>query len=105
MVGVHQGSALPPLLFILVMDTIMHDLQQNAPWTMLYADDVMLASTIRGELQQQVQTWNERLNHFGFRLNIKKTEYLETVTTPGMLQINGENLKKLDIFWYLGSHL
>ncbi|KAG8132657.1 hypothetical protein E2320_010493, partial [Naja naja] len=80
MVGVHQGFALSPVLFILVMDTIMHDLQQNAPWTMLYEDDVMLASITRGKLQQQ------------------KTEYLETITTPGTFQINGENLKKVNIF-------
>lgn len=38
-------------------------------------------------------------------LNIKKTDYLETVTIPGMLQINGQNLKKEDIFRYLGSPL
>ncbi|KAG8123448.1 hypothetical protein E2320_019199 [Naja naja] len=29
----------------------------------------------------------------------------KTFTTPGTLQINGENLKKVNIFRYLGSHL
>nr|CDJ82814.1 RNA-directed DNA polymerase (reverse transcriptase) domain containing protein [Haemonchus contortus] len=43
-VGVHQGSALSPLLFVVVMDAITKDLQKPAPWTLLYADDVMLAS-------------------------------------------------------------
>ena len=46
-VGVHQGSALSPLLFIAVMDTITRDMQQPIPWTLLYADDVMLAHTTR----------------------------------------------------------
>lgn len=27
------------------------------------------------------------------------------VATHGMLQINRQSLKKVDIFWYLGSHL
>ncbi|KAG8128784.1 hypothetical protein E2320_015593 [Naja naja] len=74
---VYQGSALSPLLFIMVMDTIMHDLHQNTSWTMFYVDDVVLTSTTKGKLHQQVQTWNDHLNHFGFCLNIKKTEYLE----------------------------
>lgn len=68
---------------------------------MLYADDIMLASTSRNK-QLQVQKWNYHLNHFGLRLNIKKTEYLETITTYGTLQINEENLK-METFWYFGS--
>jgi len=34
-VGVHQGSALSPFLFVVVMDTITRDLQQSIPWTLL----------------------------------------------------------------------
>ncbi|VDP37453.1 unnamed protein product [Heligmosomoides polygyrus] len=56
-VGVHQGSALSPLLFVVVMDVVSHDLQQPVPWTLLYADDVMLASEDKIELQRQVQAW------------------------------------------------
>ncbi|EYC04267.1 hypothetical protein Y032_0089g2316 [Ancylostoma ceylanicum] len=53
-VGVHQGSALSPLLFILVMDAITRDLQRPAPWTLLYADDVMLASEQKEDLQRRL---------------------------------------------------
>ncbi|VDP23366.1 unnamed protein product [Heligmosomoides polygyrus] len=47
-VGVHQGSALSPLLFVVVMDAITRDLQKPVPWTLLYADDVMLACEDKG---------------------------------------------------------
>ena len=60
-VDVHQGSAISPLLFILVMDTITRDLQGPVPWTLLYADDVMLASTDKTELEQKVCIWSRRL--------------------------------------------
>ncbi|VDM76304.1 unnamed protein product [Strongylus vulgaris] len=41
-VGVHQGSVLPPLLFITVMDAVMEGLKRQLPWVLLYADNVVL---------------------------------------------------------------
>ena len=105
-VGVHQGSALSPLLFILVMDAITHDIQRPAPYTLLYADDVFLASDDKTELEQLVQTWHDRLAQHGLRLNLKKTEYLSTdQSETGTLAINGVNLPRAEHFRYLGSTL
>ena len=104
-VGVHQGSALSPLLFVIVMNSITRDLQKCVPWTLLYADDVMLAADSRKDLETQVQTWHDRLQGFGLRLNIHKTEYLETIPSPGTIGINGAPLTKVNTFRYLGSRL
>jgi len=60
-VGVHQGSALSPLLFTTVMDAVTRDLQKPTSWTLLYADDVALIATTRADLQEQVQNWKARL--------------------------------------------
>lgn len=43
-VGVHQGSALLPFLFVLCMNTVTSDLQSPYPWSLLYADDVFLVN-------------------------------------------------------------
>ncbi|VDO67474.1 unnamed protein product, partial [Heligmosomoides polygyrus] len=103
-VGVHQGSALSPLLFVVVMDAITRDLQKPLPWTLLYADDVMLASEDKGELEQEVQAWCDRLERFGLRLNVKKTEYLTTdVTESSSIKVNGIELPRTAVFKYLGS--
>ncbi|VDP13033.1 unnamed protein product [Heligmosomoides polygyrus] len=51
-VGVHKGSAFSPLLFVVVMDAITRDLQKAAPWTLLYANDVMLACEEKTELER-----------------------------------------------------
>uniref|UniRef100_A0A7I4Y4S3 Reverse transcriptase domain-containing protein n=1 Tax=Haemonchus contortus TaxID=6289 RepID=A0A7I4Y4S3_HAECO len=105
-VGVHQGSALSPLLFVVVMDAITKDLQKPAPWSLLYADDVMLASEDKSELESQVQTWSDRLARFGLRLNVKKTEYLTTDSSePGSIKINGTELTRTTTFKYHGSAL
>ena len=41
-VGVHQGSVLNPLLFIIVMEAVTHSVREGLPWEMLYADDLVL---------------------------------------------------------------
>ncbi|VDL78746.1 unnamed protein product [Nippostrongylus brasiliensis] len=103
-VGVHQGSPLSPLLFIAVMDAVTRDLQSPVPWSLLYADDVMLASEDRGKLELLVQSWCDRLAQFGLRLSVSKTEYLTTqVNNPGTVKIDGTELSRTNAFKYLGS--
>nr|CDJ80634.1 endonuclease-reverse transcriptase HmRTE-e01 [Haemonchus contortus] len=86
------------------MDAITKDLQKPAPWTLLYADDVMLASEDKIELESQVQTWSDRLAMFGLRLNVKKAEYLTTDSSElGSIKINGTELTQTTTFKYLGS--
>lgn len=36
----HQGSAFSPFLFSMVMDSLMDEIRQECPWTMIYSDDV-----------------------------------------------------------------
>ena len=103
-VGVHQGSALSPLLFVLCMDTVTADLQSPHPWTLLYADDVLLAAEERQELEHQTREWKTQLDKNGMRLNIKKTEYMECgAQGDETINIGGEDLKKTTQFNYLGS--
>jgi len=39
-VGLHQGSALSPLLFVIVMEAISREFRVALPWELLYADDL-----------------------------------------------------------------
>ncbi|KAK6737186.1 hypothetical protein RB195_019713 [Necator americanus] len=104
-VGVHQGSSLSPLLFILCMDTITKEIQKQHPWTLLFADDVMLASESRDDLQKQVQSWKDQLQQYGLRLNTSKTEYMECGPRieDGSIRVDGTELNKVNCFKYLGS--
>ena len=37
-VGFHQGSALSPLLFVIIIDVITEEIDDGTPWAMLFAD-------------------------------------------------------------------
>ena len=40
-VGLHQGSALSPCLFVMVMCRMMDEIRQKSPW---FADDIMIGN-------------------------------------------------------------
>uniref|UniRef100_A0A8L8KRW8 Reverse transcriptase domain-containing protein n=1 Tax=Heligmosomoides polygyrus TaxID=6339 RepID=A0A8L8KRW8_HELPZ len=56
-VGVHQGSALSPFLFVLTLDCIVNHLEKGPLRTILYADDITLVADRREELEEKVQLW------------------------------------------------
>ncbi|ETN75810.1 hypothetical protein NECAME_12119 [Necator americanus] len=66
-------------------------------WTLLFADDVMLASESRGDFQKQVNSWEDRLQKYGLRLSISKTEYMECGPRMenGSIRVDGTELKKV----------
>ena len=72
----HQGSALSPYLFALVMDEVTRDIQGDIPWYMLFADDVVLVDESRTGVNQKLKLWRETLEFKGFRLSRTKTEYI-----------------------------
>ena len=41
-VGVHQGSVLSPLLFVIVIGALSQDCQHGCLWELLYADDLVI---------------------------------------------------------------
>ncbi|KAK3545176.1 hypothetical protein QTP70_001775 [Hemibagrus guttatus] len=47
-VGLHLGSALSPFLFAMVMDQLSEEVRQESPWTMMFADDIVVCSESGG---------------------------------------------------------
>ncbi|XP_070022655.1 secreted RxLR effector protein 78-like [Nicotiana sylvestris] len=76
-VGLHQGSALSPFLFALVMDVLTHHIQGEVPWCMLFADDIVLIDETRSGINERLEVWRQALGSKGFKLSRTKMEYLE----------------------------
>jgi hypothetical protein len=75
-IGLHQGSALSPYLFALVMDEVTRDIQGDIPWCMLFADDVVLFDESRAGVNRKLELWWQILESKGFRVSRTKTEYM-----------------------------
>ena len=89
-VGVHQGSILSPLLFIIVMEAISRNSRLGCPWELLYADDIVLIATDIEELERQIRAWNDNLGNKGLRVNMNKTKVMVSGRDMGTLIEEGK---------------
>ena len=109
-IGLHQGSALSPYIFALVMDEVTRDIQEDIPWCMLFADDVVLIDESRAAVDTKLELWRRTLETKGFRLSRTKTEYMKCEFSSGRsengdISLDGLTVPKNDTFRYLGSML
>jgi hypothetical protein len=103
----HQGSDLSPYLFLLVMDALTSDIQEKAPWCMLFADDIMLVGEDEHEVQSRLEEWRKRLESVGLSISRFKTEQLfcDSGGTSRFFHIALDTvpLQTCSDFWYVGS--
>ena len=66
-VGLRQGSALSPFLFAIITDVLTKDVWKDAPWDMMFADDVVLCRDDRVELEVSLERWREVLEERGLK--------------------------------------
>ncbi|KAL6578801.1 hypothetical protein OROMI_009017 [Orobanche minor] len=108
-IGLHQGSALSPLLFALILDVISWGIQDGVPWCMLFADDIVLVAESRREVNVKLELWRSKLESQGMRVSRSKTEYLwcnfsgETNEEGVEVMISDQLVPHTDKFKYLGS--
>ena len=89
-VGVHQGSVLSPLLFIIVLEALSWEFRSGVPWEDLYADDLVIIAESLEECVRRPLTWKEAMEKKGLRVNVGKTEIMICGTGLDLLQSSGE---------------
>ncbi|CAF4584904.1 unnamed protein product, partial [Rotaria socialis] len=125
--GVLQGDTLAPYLFITVIDYVMKNAQlyhtnehgeygfvtnkrqsSRQPPTCVhdldFADDIALLENSFDRAQSQLVQTAKRATEVGLQINITKTQALTNQNTNNQtIQLDGQNIKWVDNFKYLGS--
>ena len=60
-VGMHQGSALSPLLFVIVMEAVSREFRVTLPRELLYADDLAVIAETEDELIKRLNEWKDNV--------------------------------------------
>ena len=106
-VGLHQGSTLSPYIFDLVMDVITSEVREGVPWSMMFADDVVVVDLTREGVERKLEMWRQALEDRGLRISRAKTEYLWMggEGKQGAVKLGTDNIKRVTTFKYLGSNV
>ena len=84
-VGVHQGSVLSPLLFVIVLEALSREFRTGTPWELLYADDLVISAETEEGLRMNMNKWKTEMEAKGLRVNMGKTK----------IMVSGVNLQTL----------
>ena len=102
-VGLHQGSALSPFLFAVIMDRLTDEVRREPPWTMLFANGIVIC-------KKPGKKWSEnRILEvcIGKKRNESrlKTEYLciNGGNDKETVKIEDTKVPRVKKFKYLGS--
>ena len=90
------------------MDELTKGIQDELPWCMLFADDIVLIDETREAVNGKLERWRHCLKSRGFRVSRSKIEYLHCCfngrkDARGEVNIDGMEIPKVVKFKYLGS--
>ena len=76
-------------------------------WTMMFADDIVICSESKEQVEETLESWRYALERRGMKVNRRKTEYMcvneRQDNSSGTVKMQGEEVAKVEDFKYLGS--
>jgi len=76
----NQGSALSPLLFVIVMEALSREFRVALPWELLNTDDLVVITQTEDDLIKRLNEWKDNVENRGMRVKMNKN----------MVMISGE---------------
>ena len=104
-VGLHQESALSQFFFAVIMDRLTDEIRREPPWTMLFADDIVICEETREEVKQRLESWKYALERRGMKISRSETEYLciNGGNDDETVKMEDTEVPRIKEFKYLGS--
>jgi len=75
-VDMYQGSALSPLLFVIVMEALSRQFRVALPWELLYADDLVVIAENEDDLIKRLNEWKDNMENRGMTVNMNKAKIM-----------------------------
>ncbi|KAK3569297.1 hypothetical protein QTP86_026554 [Hemibagrus guttatus] len=84
---------------------LSEEVRQESPWTMMFADDIVICSESREQVEENLERLRFALERRGMKVSRSKTEYMcvNEREGSGTVRLQGEEVKKVQEFKYLGS--
>jgi len=91
----HQGSALSPLLFVIVTEALSREFKVTLPWELLYVDDSVVVAETEDDLIKRYNEWKNNVDNKGMRVNMNKTKV--------MINEEWQKVKQKAVTWPCGA--
>ena len=89
-------TAFSPFVFAIMMDSLTENTRKEAPWLMMFADDVVLCAREKYVLELELEQWREALEKRGVKVSRAKTEYMCLNGTPlGSVKMQSSQLPQV----------
>ena len=92
-------------LFAVIMDRPADEIRREPPWTMLFADDIVICKETKEEVQLRLESWRYALERIGMKVSRSKTKYLciNGGNDHKIVKMEDTKVPRAREFKYLGS--
>ena len=86
------------------MDRLTDEVRREPPWTMLFADDIVICEETREEVERRLESWKYALERRRMKVNRSKTKYLCTNggNDDETVKMEERKVPRIKAFKYLG---
>ena len=70
--GVHQGSVMSPILFIILIKEAKKEYRNVDTWELLCADDLMIRAESKDEVIENFKKWQDGMTYRGQNIDVGK---------------------------------
>ena len=87
------------------MDRLTDEVRREPPWTMTFADDIVICEKTRPKVEQRLESWRYALERRGIKVIRSKTEYLciNGGNDDETVKMEDTKVPRVKEFKYLGS--
>ena len=87
------------------MDRLTDEVRREPPWTMLFANDIVICEETKEQVEQRLESWRYALERRGMKVSRSKTEYLciNGGNEDETVKMEDTKVSRVKEFKYLGS--